>query len=90
MRAELRRKVRILKAFLKGKAVCRLEYDLPDERWDFEDAYFGTRYKMAIDEVMREVRGWIKWGHKFKNADEALEAVQDIIREDLQGTPWEY
>ncbi len=60
-----------------------LEYNLPEE----QDLYIGACQGVNIKNVMRdidnEMRNWLKHGHSFKSADEALEKVRQMLYDDL-------
>lgn len=50
-------------------------YD-PDELRLYADA---LDISCGVDDFKRQVRDWIKHGHKFQTADEALEAVRAAL-----------
>ena len=60
-----------------------LEYNLPEE----QDLYIGACQGVNINNVVRdidnEMRNWLKHGHSFKSADEALEKVRQMLYDDL-------
>lgn len=63
-----------------------LEFTLPADEADFRLAQMGPELHSLLSELDSVLRGWLKHGHSFESADEALEAVRDLIqsgREDL-------
>jgi methionyl-tRNA synthetase len=61
-----------------------LEFNLPDEEFDFKRATQGKYLYFAICEFDDELRNWIKHGHKFKGADEALNEIRSMLHRGLQ------
>lgn len=67
-----------------------LSYDLadPDERAAHRDALDGWKWKLLVQELLdggpQSLRHWLKYGHDFKTADDALEAVRRIIYESME------
>lgn len=41
---------------------ARLEFDLPEERYEFEHANKGCLYKGLLDEIYTHLRGKVKYG----------------------------
>jgi transglutaminase-like putative cysteine protease len=69
---------------LKGKSAVklRLEFNLPDETEEAISALNGGDYKSILfDLVHNKIRGDLKHGHQYKDADEALEAIRDYVCE---------
>ena len=54
-----------------------LEFNLPDEQEEFKEAVNANRYFIALDEIREKLRGYLKYGHQFKTADEAIEKIQE-------------
>jgi hypothetical protein len=66
-----------------------LEFNLPEEDNDYKLATNGHSYWSCLWNLMYDldgVRSYLKYGHKFKDADEVLEWVQNYIidRVDLE------
>ena len=50
-----------------------LEYNLPEEQDLYIGACQGVNIKNVVRDIDNEMRNWLKHGHSFKSADEALE-----------------
>ena len=72
-----------MKATLKYDGVDEpLEFSLPDERHEFILAVHGSNWADAMWDLDNSyLREWVRHGHNFKDADEALEAVRAKLRE---------
>ena len=60
-----------------------LEFSLPEEQAEHEDALHGTDYRRIIEAVDERCRSWIKHGNDFKHPEEVAQAVRDIILEEM-------
>jgi len=58
---------------------AKLEYNLPEDQSFFNAAYKATEMRSAISDFDNELRNWVKYGHNFKTADEALEKVRESL-----------
>jgi hypothetical protein len=58
-----------------------LEFNLPEDQKDHYDAINGSQFKYCIQEMDEELRGWLKYGHEFKSAGEALEAARKHLHQ---------
>ena len=58
-----------------------LEFNLPDEASEFYSAVHGGEYRSALWDLDNLLRGWLKHGHEFKDADEVLETVRKELYE---------
>jgi hypothetical protein len=58
-----------------------LEFDLPEEREEFELASNGIRWMCVLNDVDETLRSCIKHGHEFKSVDDALERIRCVINE---------
>lgn len=61
-----------------------LEFDLSTEESNFKEAINGTTYLCALMELDGQLRSYLKYGHKFKSANEAIEEIRTIIRQDMR------
>ena len=61
-----------------------VRFVLPRDREEFECCYQGAAWKALVGELDRHLRDWLKYGHKFSGADEALEAVSNLIYEIME------
>lgn len=63
-----------------------LEFDLPEEEHEHLSAVRATSLVKIIADHDRRLRAWLKRGHRFGTADEALEKAReelwDAIREE--------
>lgn len=69
---------------LPGKNAL-LAYRLPDERTEYLAAAHGLDWAFVSLAVDRQFRDWLKYGHDFKSADEALAAARAHLREEIAG-----
>lgn len=60
-----------------------LEYNLPEEQDLYIGACQGVNIKNVVCDLDNEMRNWLKHGHSFKSADEALENVRRMLYDDL-------
>ena len=60
-----------------------LKFNLPEEKSECDIAFHAMDFALAIQDLDNELRGWLKYGHEFKNADEAMEKIRDVLRESL-------
>jgi len=60
-----------------------LEYNLPEEQDLYIGACQGVNIKNVVCDLDNEMRNWLKHGHSFKSADEALEKVRQMLYDDL-------
>jgi hypothetical protein len=58
---------------------AKLEYNLPEDQSQFDAACKAIDLRSAVSDFDHELRDWIKHGHNFKTADEALDKVRDIF-----------
>lgn len=56
-----------------------LTFDLPEEDAEHEDAVRGTQWRGIVNEIDNQCRTWIKHGNNFKQPEEALQAIRDLI-----------
>lgn len=56
-----------------------LEFEIPQDEAEYNMANQGHSYHTVLWEISRKVRNSLKHGHKFKNADEALESIEKDI-----------
>ena len=56
-----------------------LEYNLPDDQSLFDAACKATEMRNAVSNFDNDLRNWLKYGHDFKSADDALEKVRETL-----------
>jgi len=61
-----------------------LKFNLPEEEDQMRMAINAMTYWSVLwDLQMKELRGFLKYGHEFKDADEALEWVREYIADSV-------
>jgi len=60
-----------------------LEFTLPEEKYEHKAALQGADLRLTVSNLDNMLRGFLKHGHSFKTATEALEAIRASLREDL-------
>lgn len=60
-----------------------LEFNLPEDQRKFEMANQAADMVAAIGHFEDTLRSYIKYGHNFKTANEALEAVRALLHEEI-------
>jgi hypothetical protein len=58
---------------------AKLEYNLPEDQSLFDAACKATDLRSAVSDFDNELRDWIKHGHNFKTADEALDKARETL-----------
>jgi len=61
-----------------------LVFDLPDEETEYKMAIYGGDYLLILSRIQEQLRQFIKYGHKFNSADDALEYMQKFIYDEIQ------
>ena len=56
-----------------------LEFNLPEENVDFQAAILGLNWALVAWDLDVDLRNWIKYGHPFTSADEALDAIRERL-----------
>jgi hypothetical protein len=54
-----------------------LKFDLPDEQNEYEITYQAQRMQSFICDLESQLRSWYKYGHPFKDADEAVNQIRE-------------
>lgn len=60
-----------------------LTFMLPEEASEHRDALDGTALRSALFDLDQQLRAWTKHGHRFKSADDALDAARAALLEEL-------
>jgi len=60
-----------------------LKFDLPEENSNHIIAVHAMDFALTCWDMDQKLRGWLKYGHKFKNVDEVLEYVREDLHEVL-------
>lgn len=58
-----------------------LRFDLPEDDHEHLMALNGSKYWNFLWDLDQECRGYLKYGHKFKTADDVFEWVRTRIPE---------
>ena len=56
-----------------------LAFTLPDDADDFRAASNAGKLCLALSDLDQQLRAWVKYGHEFKTAGEALAAARDEL-----------
>lgn len=62
-----------------------IEFDLPDERWQYKCANNGTNFFCILTELDNYLRSKLKYGHEYESADDALEDVRKELWNLMEG-----
>lgn len=60
-----------------------LEFNLPEDQRAFEMANQAADMVSAIGHFEDTLRSYIKYGHNFKTANEALEAIRTLLYDEI-------
>ncbi len=60
-----------------------LEFVLPEEFDAHRDAVNGCALSAVIIALDKQCREWLKWGHSMESPDKVIQAVRDLLREEL-------
>lgn len=58
-----------------------LEFNLPNDKAEYKAATQGMDWALAMWDLSQYIRGCLKYGHSYKDADAAFEAVREKILE---------
>jgi len=60
-----------------------LEFNLPEDHKEHILAVNAMGFAIACWDIDQRLRDWLKYGHKFESADEALEKTREAVRDIL-------
>jgi len=66
-----------------GSMKATLEFDMIQEREELENAIHGGDWKSVVGDFDQKLRGYLKYGHTFKDVDEALEKVREELHDEV-------
>jgi len=66
------------------KTILQFDSNEDGDREEMTIAIHAMDWALTAWDMDNELRNWLKRGHKFTTADEALEAVRDMLREILE------
>ena len=58
-----------------------LKFNLPEDRDEYTASSHGMNYALTCWDIDQKLREWLKYGHQFESADEALERVREVFHE---------
>jgi hypothetical protein len=58
-----------------------LEFNLPEEQEAHYEAVNGSAFRYCLQELDGELRSWLKYGHSFTGAEDALKRVRDELHQ---------
>jgi hypothetical protein len=58
------------------KAILKFNLDEPEDALSFARANKGQDYFLALWDIGEQLRSWEKYGHPFKDADDALSQIR--------------
>lgn len=61
-----------------------IEFSLPEEEEVHRHALRGVDYHGTLWDVDQRLRDWLKYGHEFKSADEALGEARRALHEIME------
>ena len=64
--------------------IGKLEFNLPDEVDAFKLCQRGSAYYSFLFDLDQKLRGWLKYGHKFKTPGEVMEKIREMIAEGIE------
>jgi len=64
-----------------------LEFNLPDESYEHDNAVNGYLWRRLVCEIDKQCREWIKYGCPHTSARDAIEAVRGMIAEGAPEMP---
>jgi len=62
---------------------AKLEFNLPEEKNEYTLATKGSHYFSVLYELDQLLRGYLKYGHKFKTPDEAIDTIRGYVRGEI-------
>lgn len=61
-----------------------LEFNLPEDQESFNVASRALDWAFALRDLDQGLRNFLKYGHEFKSADDAIEKIRKYIYEYMQ------
>jgi hypothetical protein len=53
------------------------EFDLPEDQREYEVASQANQMQSFLWDYSQQLRAWYKYGHAFKDADDALDKIRE-------------
>ena len=60
-----------------------LEFNLPEDKREYEMANQASDMVAAIGHFEDRLRSYLKYGHDFKTPEEAIEAIRTLLYEEI-------
>lgn len=54
-----------------------LQFNLPDDQREFDLAIQAPKAQSFLWDFSQQLRSWQKYGHQFKDADDALDKIRE-------------
>jgi len=54
-----------------------IEFNLPEEERDYEVSSQANKMQTFLWDFSQQLRAWYKYGHQFKDADDAVSQIRD-------------
>ena len=64
-----------------AKIILTQEFDSFEERAEFRIASQATDMSLALDAILQALRRYDKYGHNFKDADDAVDKIREEVYE---------
>ena len=56
-----------------------IKFNLPDEQDEYNTVFHASKLFCALHDITQQLRTWYKYGHEFRDADDAVEKIRDRI-----------
>lgn len=61
-----------------------IEFTLPEDDFEFRASLQAKEWIFTSHDMDEQLRSWLKYGHTFSNADEALEAARQLLYDTME------
>ena len=58
-----------------------MKFNLPDEQGEYNTVFYAGKLFSALWDITGQLRTWDKYGHDFKDADDAVSRIRDRVNE---------
>lgn len=63
---------------------AHVEFALPEDDFEFRASLQAKEWIFTAHDLDEQLRSWLKHGHKFSDADEALEAARQMLYDTME------
>ncbi len=63
---------------------AHIEFALPEDDFEFKACLQAKEWIFTAHEIDEQLRSWLKYGHKFSNVNEALDAARQLLYDTLE------